>query len=113
SLRLDSNPVICDFEMKMAVLIVEGADGDFSTCWREFHCVVDQVPKHLLKPNTIRQYVMPLRLQPGRNRQFFPGDAGAGDFNRIANDRMRVATFPVKMKFAARNASKIEQIVDQ
>src|SRR5881394_3793057 len=99
--------------MKTAVLTIKGVDRNLSTCWREFHCVVDQVPKHLLKPDTIRQYVMPFRLQPGRNLHLLRGDGGACSVDRIANDFVGIATFRVEVKFAARNASKIEQVVDQ
>src|SRR5438270_9007602 len=50
-LRFNSDAVVRDVEMEPATLVVVGADGDLSTLWREFHRVVDQIPKDLLKPN--------------------------------------------------------------
>ena len=69
-IALNSNSVICDFEMETVCIIVEGADGDLSTGRREFHGVVDQIPKHLLKPDAVSQNVMPFRIELSRELQF-------------------------------------------
>src|SRR5262245_32022600 len=62
-LRLNSNSCVGNFKMKTSSLVVKGADRDLSALRSEFHCVVDQVPKHLLKPDAVSQNVIPFRLE--------------------------------------------------
>src|SRR5262245_2636616 len=52
-LRLNSNPGIGNLKMKTSSFVVGRTDGDLSALRGEFHCVVYQVPKHLLKPDTV------------------------------------------------------------
>src|SRR6266480_2179747 len=74
SLRLNSDPGVGNFEMKTFTFVVERADGDLSALGGEFHRVVDQVPKHLLKPDAISQDVILFRLQLGRDVQLLRRD---------------------------------------
>ena len=100
-LRFNSNAVVSNVETESATLIVVGADGDLSTGWREFHRVVDQVPKDLLKPDAISQDAMFFRVQFGREFQLLRRNGGTCGFNCVANNRGRVATFQIEVKFAA------------
>ena len=52
--------------METGCIVVECVDGDLSRGMREFHGIVDQVPKHLLKSDAISQYVMLFGVQIGR-----------------------------------------------
>jgi len=52
--------------MEAARVVVERADADLSAERRELHGIVDQVPKYLLKPDTISQYVMLFGVQVAR-----------------------------------------------
>ena len=52
--------------METAAVVVKRADRDLSVWWREFHRIVDQVPKYLLKPNAISQDVTFLRVEFAR-----------------------------------------------
>ena len=63
SLGFNSNAVVRNFEMETATVVVKRADGDLSARCREFHGIIDQVPKNLLKPNTISRDVIFLRLE--------------------------------------------------
>src|SRR5262245_22905202 len=64
-LRFNANPGIGNFEMKTSSLVVKGANGDQPTFGGEFHGVVHQVPKHLLKPDAISQDAIFFRLKLG------------------------------------------------
>src|SRR5438046_388394 len=57
-LAFNSNPLVGNFEMEAARVVVERADGDLSTARREFHGVVDQIPKHLLEPGAVSKDAM-------------------------------------------------------
>src|ERR1051325_454950 len=70
-LRLNSNSCVDNFKMKTSRLVVRCADRDLSALRREFHCVVDQIPEHLLKPNAISENVMPFCFKPTRYVQLF------------------------------------------
>ena len=69
-LTFDSNSIVPDFEMEMASVIVRSADSDLSPWWREFHRVVNQVPKHLLKPNRVTKDVGFRCVELDRDMQF-------------------------------------------
>ena len=58
SLRFNSDSCVGNFEMKTGLLIIKRADGDFSILRGEFHRVVNQIPKHLLKPYAVREDVV-------------------------------------------------------
>ena len=73
-LRFNSNPGVGNFEMETFTFVVKRADGDLSALGSEFHRVVDQVPKHLLKPDAISQDVILFRLQLGRDVQLLRRD---------------------------------------
>src|SRR5438067_6034341 len=93
----NSNAVVSNVKMESAALAVVGADGDLSPRWREFHRVVDQVPKYLLKPNALSPNAIFFRVQFGRELQFLRRDGGTCGFNCVANNRVRVATFQLKV----------------
>src|SRR5215831_2585054 len=61
----NSNPVVANLEMEIA-FIAKGSDGDLSTWRRELDGVVNQIPKHLLKPDAISHDLMLLCLESGR-----------------------------------------------
>src|SRR5215471_17297690 len=61
-LWFNSNPCVGNFEMKTCIFVVKRANGDLSAFRREFHCVVYQVPEHLLKPNQITENLIFFRL---------------------------------------------------
>jgi len=63
-----------NFEMKTFTFVVRRADGDLSALRGEFHCVVDQIPKHLLKPDAISQDVILFRLKLSRDLQLLRRD---------------------------------------
>src|SRR4029453_9411210 len=65
--RLNSNPVVGDFKMETAAFIVKVADGDLPARGTEFDGIIDQVPKYLLKSDTISQDVMLLRVESRRD----------------------------------------------
>ena len=52
--------------METAAVIVNGANDDLSTRWREFHGIVDQIPKDLLKPDAISQDEMFFGVELGQ-----------------------------------------------
>src|SRR5215813_3513695 len=58
ALRLNSNPCVGNFKMETSSFVVKRLDRDLSALCSEFNCVVDQVPEHLLKPDTISQDVI-------------------------------------------------------
>src|SRR6185295_20325541 len=62
-LPFNSNPCVGNFKMKTSSFVVEASDGDLSALRSKFHRVVDQVPKHLLKPDAISQDVILLRVK--------------------------------------------------
>src|SRR6516162_199432 len=64
-LRFNSDSGVGNFEVKTRLRIVKRADRDRSSLRGEFHRVVNQVPKHLLKPNAISQDVTFFRLKLG------------------------------------------------
>ena len=66
-LRFNSNPCVSNFEIKTSSLVVKRANSDLSTLRGEFHCVVYQVPKHLLKPDAISQDVILFRVKLSRD----------------------------------------------
>ena len=99
--------------MEPATLVVVGANGDLSTLWREFHRVVDQIPKDLLKPNAVSPNAMFFCVQFGRDFQFLRRNGGTCGFNCVANNRVRIATFQIEVKLAAGDPGKIEEIVNQ
>src|SRR5215472_7029898 len=74
ALAFDPNPVIGDFEMEPAALVIKRADGDLSTGWRKFHGVVDQIPKHLLQPDAISPDVTFSGVELRREPQFLHRD---------------------------------------
>src|SRR5262245_32168035 len=69
ALRFNSNPCVDNFEMKPFIFVVKRVNGDLSALRSEFHRVVDQVPKHLLKPDAISQDVTLFRLKVSRDLQ--------------------------------------------
>src|SRR5262249_62147968 len=74
SLRLNSNPCVGNFEMKTLTFVVKRADRELSISRGEFHRIVDQVPKHLLKPDPISQDVVLFRLKLSRDLQLLRRD---------------------------------------
>jgi len=64
-LGFNANPIVSNVEMKTATIIAGSADGNFSRVWCELHGVVDQIPKHLLKPDAICLDMMLFRTEFG------------------------------------------------
>src|SRR5215468_1286065 len=62
-LRFNSNSCVDNFEMKTCIFVVRCPNGDLPALRREFHCVVYQIPEHLLKPDAISQDVKLFRLK--------------------------------------------------
>src|SRR5207247_8085778 len=112
-LRLNSNPRVGNFEMKTSSFVVKRADGDLSALGGEFHCVVDQVPEHLLEPDAISQDVTLFRLKPARDVQLLCCDGRLCRLQRVFNDRMRIAIVQFEMKLPASNPGEVEQVVNQ
>src|ERR1051325_4087899 len=98
--------------MEPPIFIVKCLDRDLSACGCEFHRVVDQVPKHLLKPDAISQDVTAFRFELSRYFQLLCCDSRACGLKRIFNDRVRIAIFQFEMKLAARYSGEIEQIIN-
>src|SRR4030095_12641026 len=66
SLAFNSNPVVGNFEMEAAWVVVERPDADLSAGRRELHSIGNQIPKHLLEPDAVAKDVMLFRIQFGR-----------------------------------------------
>src|SRR4030095_9669968 len=99
--------------MKTCSFVVKRADHEPSALRSEFHCVVDQVPKHLLKPDAISQDVILFRLKFSRDLQLLCCDSRACGLERVFNDRMQFAILQFEMKHAASDSGEVQQVVNQ
>src|SRR5436190_23669050 len=73
-LRLNPDPGVGNFKMTTCSFVIKRAYRDLSTLCGELHGVVNQVPKHLLKPNAIRKDMVSFRVERGRHLQLFRCD---------------------------------------
>src|SRR5690349_4232868 len=99
--------------MKSSSFVVKRANRDVSALRCEFHRVVDQVPEHLLKPDTISQDVIVCCLELVRDVYLLCCYGRACGFERVFYYRVRIAIFQFEMKFAASNPGEVEQVINQ
>src|SRR5690348_9042834 len=74
ALRLNSNPCVGNFKMETSSSVVKRLDRDLSALRSEFHRVVNQVPKHLLKSDAISQDVILFRVRLSGDVQLLRSD---------------------------------------
>src|SRR5260370_30540462 len=73
--RFNSDSSVGNLKMKTSLLVVRRTNGDVSAFRREFHGVIDQVPKHLLKTDAISTDAVLLCLKLYLELQFFCCDS--------------------------------------
>src|SRR6266404_1116232 len=62
-LRFNPDAGVCDFKNEMTILVISRSDFDSPARSGELCCVVDQIPKHLLKADRVCLNEMPLGLK--------------------------------------------------
>src|SRR6266705_1796969 len=79
-LFFDSYAGVCYFDLDLVLRRIKGLNNNAAIGWREFHAVLDQVPKDLLQPRRIAIDVGPRGPETKFDVQLFRQNALAANF---------------------------------
>ncbi|MEO5721810.1 MAG: hypothetical protein ABIR71_10110, partial [Chthoniobacterales bacterium] len=98
---------------ELPVQIVACDDGDLAFREREFDGVFNQVPDDLLDTRRVGSQVNSYRREFGSELEVFLLNVGVTNFERIAQERVRIHEFEIQLHLAFADPSEIEQVVDE
>ena len=109
--RLNSNSSIGDLEGKAPILI-RRADSDSTILLGKLHCIVDQIPKDLLKSDGVGPDMVAVGAEVHDQIQLFFEDVIARDFKAVTEQAMGINYFQMEFDFSAGDAREVQQIID-
>jgi len=89
-------------------MIVRGANGDSTILLGKLRRIVDQIPKDLLKPDSVGPDMVATRAEVHHKIQLFLEEVVARDFEAVTEQSMDIDHFQMELDFSAGNAGKVQ-----
>src|SRR6266705_6238009 len=112
-LFVDSYVGVCYFDLDLVLRRIKGLNNNAAISWREFHAVLDQVPKDLLQPRRIAIDVALFGPETKFDVQLFRQNALAANFVGALQNFLHANHLQAQLKLALRDTSDVEQVIDQ
>ena len=112
-LGIDPAAGIFDLNAKSTVIAIRSPNGKLAAVGCKLDRVLDQVPKNLLQTRGIGLQKNFFGREVGSELEFLLIDIGMANFERVAQQSVRVDHFETELHFAFADSGQVEKIVDQ
>src|SRR5205809_1435846 len=110
---IDPAAGIFDLNAKSTVTAIRSPNGKLAAVGCKLDRVLDQVPKNLLQTRGIGLQKNFFGREVGSELEFLLIDIGMANFERVAQQSVRVDHFETELHFAFADSGQVEKIVDQ